>query len=357
MPKVNGKLVLNDYKSNNIFSIKQKLEYKDEVNDFYLALYNNNWEELNQEDYIYTSFDGIETQYKYYQNYRVADSYSYVIEKLKTNSYYLLIIEQGGVLESSFIVTPGEFLNLKIFSSQKIERISNNCDIRYEILIPTQKGTLIQGQYTNEENIENYAHVVGNGISDFDRKNIYTLDWDGNAAFAGDIKLKTIEEKHTWINESTQYNFKPYFNYMTFNDTSSSLNLNNLNAKNPSSNNVYYHKIFFTLSSTIGAIGGSKIENYYYFGNLVCTYIPTGAGGGAGGWTESDVLALYNQNTNTVEVWTSQRLDIDIENISTLYFNVSKIASNAELETNISLKQTIQDLQSRIAALEAKINS
>lgn len=33
-----------------------------------------------------------------------------------------------------------------------------------------------------------YAHIVGNGTSDTDRSNAYTLDWDGNAVFAGDIK-------------------------------------------------------------------------------------------------------------------------------------------------------------------------
>ncbi len=32
-----------------------------------------------------------------------------------------------------------------------------------------------------------YAHIVGNGTSDTERSNAYTLDWDGNAWFAGDV--------------------------------------------------------------------------------------------------------------------------------------------------------------------------
>ena len=32
-----------------------------------------------------------------------------------------------------------------------------------------------------------YVHIVGNGTSDSDRSNAYTLDWDGNAWFAGDV--------------------------------------------------------------------------------------------------------------------------------------------------------------------------
>lgn len=31
-----------------------------------------------------------------------------------------------------------------------------------------------------------YAHIVGNGVNGA-RSNAYTLDWDGNAWFAGDV--------------------------------------------------------------------------------------------------------------------------------------------------------------------------
>ena len=40
-----------------------------------------------------------------------------------------------------------------------------------------------------------YAHIVGNGISDTERSNAHTLDWDGNAWFAGDIYVGGTSQK------------------------------------------------------------------------------------------------------------------------------------------------------------------
>lgn len=45
-----------------------------------------------------------------------------------------------------------------------------------------------QGQYNIEDANNTYAHIVGNGTSETNRSNAHTLDWDGNAWFAGDIK-------------------------------------------------------------------------------------------------------------------------------------------------------------------------
>ena len=35
----------------------------------------------------------------------------------------------------------------------------------------------------------NYIHIIGNGQSDEERSNAHTLDWDGNAWFAGDVYI------------------------------------------------------------------------------------------------------------------------------------------------------------------------
>ena len=45
----------------------------------------------------------------------------------------------------------------------------------------------VQGRYNVKDTRNEYADIVGGGTSDTDRKNIYTLDWDGNAMFAGNI--------------------------------------------------------------------------------------------------------------------------------------------------------------------------
>lgn len=45
----------------------------------------------------------------------------------------------------------------------------------------------VQGKYNVEDAANEYAHIVGGGSSITDRKNIYTLDWSGNAVYAGDV--------------------------------------------------------------------------------------------------------------------------------------------------------------------------
>lgn len=48
----------------------------------------------------------------------------------------------------------------------------------------------VQGKYNVEDSKK--AHIVGGGTSDTDRKNIYTLDWNGNAYFAGGLETEHI---------------------------------------------------------------------------------------------------------------------------------------------------------------------
>lgn len=45
----------------------------------------------------------------------------------------------------------------------------------------------VQGQYNVEDANNVYAHIVGNGDADNNRSNAHTIDWDGNAWFAGEI--------------------------------------------------------------------------------------------------------------------------------------------------------------------------
>lgn len=57
----------------------------------------------------------------------------------------------------------------------------------------------VQGKFNVEDTENKYAHIVGNGTSTSDRSNAYTLDWQGNARFAGDVvagntSLQRMEE-------------------------------------------------------------------------------------------------------------------------------------------------------------------
>lgn len=55
----------------------------------------------------------------------------------------------------------------------------------YETLASSQYQH-VQGKYNIEDTNDVYAHIVGNGTSS-ERSNAHTLDWDGNAWYAGDL--------------------------------------------------------------------------------------------------------------------------------------------------------------------------
>lgn len=50
----------------------------------------------------------------------------------------------------------------------------------------------VQGQFNVEDTSNTYAHIVGNGSSDSERSNAHTLDWNGNAWFAGEVDATSI---------------------------------------------------------------------------------------------------------------------------------------------------------------------
>lgn len=63
----------------------------------------------------------------------------------------------------------------------------------------------VQGKYNVKDTANKYAHIVGGGSSDTDRKNIHTIDWDGNAEFAGDVFVGTSREKLAKSSEIPQW--------------------------------------------------------------------------------------------------------------------------------------------------------
>lgn len=76
----------------------------------------------------------------------------------------------------------------------------------------------VSGKYNQPNN--NLATIVGGGASDSDRKNIHTLDWSGNAYFAGDVtngagvSLNGLKTALDSIQSS----------YMTYEETTTALN-------------------------------------------------------------------------------------------------------------------------------------
>lgn len=53
--------------------------------------------------------------------------------------------------------------------------------------IATRDASHVEGQYNIEDTENKYLHIVGNGESDANRSNAHTLDWHGNAWYAGSI--------------------------------------------------------------------------------------------------------------------------------------------------------------------------
>lgn len=47
----------------------------------------------------------------------------------------------------------------------------------------------VQGQYNIEDRTGQYAHIIGNGSSDTKRSNAHTVDWKGNAWYAGNVYI------------------------------------------------------------------------------------------------------------------------------------------------------------------------
>ena len=50
----------------------------------------------------------------------------------------------------------------------------------------------VQGKFNIEDTANKYAHIVGNGKRDNNRSNAHTLDWEGNAWFAGEVQGSNI---------------------------------------------------------------------------------------------------------------------------------------------------------------------
>ena len=63
----------------------------------------------------------------------------------------------------------------------------------------------VQGTYNIEDSSATYAHIVGNGTADNARSNAHTLDWSGNAWFAG-----TVEGKALILPSSTENSTKKF---------------------------------------------------------------------------------------------------------------------------------------------------
>lgn len=69
---------------------------------------------------------------------------------------------------------------------------NGECLANYTVAIGTTVASgdnqLVFGRYNVKDTENKYACIIGNGTSDTARSNAYTIDWDGNGWFAGDVE-------------------------------------------------------------------------------------------------------------------------------------------------------------------------
>ena len=58
--------------------------------------------------------------------------------------------------------------------------------------IAASKCQHVQGKFNIEDSNDVYAHIIGGGTLGNDRKNIHTVDWSGNAWYAGTVEGKAL---------------------------------------------------------------------------------------------------------------------------------------------------------------------
>ncbi len=47
----------------------------------------------------------------------------------------------------------------------------------------------MQGYFNQADNSSAYAHIIGHGSAENARANLHTVDWNGNAWFAGEVRV------------------------------------------------------------------------------------------------------------------------------------------------------------------------
>lgn len=63
----------------------------------------------------------------------------------------------------------------------------------------------VEGKFNIKDTAETYAHIVGNGSSDNSRSNAHTLDWSGNAWYAGTVEGTAMIVKSSTSGSSKRF--------------------------------------------------------------------------------------------------------------------------------------------------------
>ena len=101
-----------------------------------------------------------------------AEGYGHIVNgnNAHAEGYKNTVKSNGGHVEGTSNVVNGNYAHAEGFNT-----------------IASGKYQHVEGMYNIEDKKHSYIHIAGNGTSNDNRSNAYTLDWNGNAWFASDI--------------------------------------------------------------------------------------------------------------------------------------------------------------------------
>lgn len=234
---------------------------------------------------------------------------------------------------------------------------NNEVDVHADSAVALGEGTrayskyqLVHGKFNDSDSNNIYAHIVGGGNYDAP-KNIYTLDWEGNATFAGAISTNKAPTSGNdlvnldYLNQNVAIRFFPY---TVIDDTTAIIRVNELDPY--TIYKVKMDKPYATIKFAVKAQNGrdvffltsdpsinkynmfvsSKTENSMTLfvnsvmytidlitGKVTKTIDGSFAGPGTGGGSDDTVGDIDDTLTDKTHTWSSEKISEIINNITT----------------------------------------
>lgn len=229
---------------------------------------------------------------------------------------------------SSNLITSGA-----VYNAMKLTNTEGVGTIAYS---PEQH---VQGRYNVVDTNGEYAHIVGNGTGVDSRSNAHTVDWAGNAWYAGQVSASGINlplvidfsdlELSDWVNIGNFIpNSSPYPNFVN----------------DPLQPGRYY-KVSINSNTSYHRLKNS--DDFYYLGNLSLLDSTAFDSG-------EDFLITQEFNSNDIVLYINQ----DLQNILNQGSTVGMALSQTTVTpTKTDLSSYISILESRITVLEARIKT
>lgn len=117
----------------------------------------------------------------------------------------------GSHTEGDSTIASGNFSHAE---GSNTKAIGDNSHAEGYYTIASSENQHVQGKCNIEDTAKKYAHIVGNGISNKKRANAHTLDWKGNAWYAGKLSQEGIPTENKdlvtkkYVDDNRDYYFK-----------------------------------------------------------------------------------------------------------------------------------------------------